>query len=99
MRMHLSDLQKYILKQVFIRGPRSGREIFLKFYERVGEAEVKIITKSLERLIMKGLAVGFGHKTAEKFFIERVSLTPKGRKFGRKIAQDQQQLPLKLRRH
>ena len=96
--MHLSDLQKYILKQVFIRGQRCGREVFLKFYDRPDEAEVKIITKSLERLIMKGLLVGFGHKTAEKFFIERVSLTPKGRTFGKKIAQDQQRLPLRLKK-
>lgn len=96
--MRLSDLQKYILKQVYIRGPQTPRSAFELFYKKSGEDDVKVITRSIDRLILKGLAIGYGHKTAEKLFIERVSLTPKGRKFARAIAKDQQRLPLKLKK-
>jgi len=96
--MNLSDLQKYILKQVFIQGPQTPRSAFEAFYKKTDEESVKVITRSIERLILKGLLIGYGHKTAEKLFIERVSLTPKGRKLGKAIAKDQQRLPLKLKR-
>ena len=93
--MHLSDLQKYILKQVYITGPKCSRSEFLRFYKKPGEKENKIITRSIDRLILKGMLVGFGHKTAEKFFIEKASLTPGGRRLAKLIAKEQPRLPFK----
>lgn len=55
------------------------------------------VTKSLERLIDKGLMIGYGRRTPKKWFIEEVALTPKGRKQARKLLGEQQALPLKLR--
>ncbi|MBI4090497.1 MAG: hypothetical protein HY422_00565 [Candidatus Komeilibacteria bacterium] len=95
--MHLSDLQTYILKQVYSNGPQCSRSAFETFYKKIGEEDVKVITRSIERLILKGLIIGYGHKTAQKLFIERVSLTPKGRKLAKAIAKDQQRLPFKIR--
>lgn len=92
--MHLSDLQKYVLKQVYISGPQCPRSAFAAFYKQPREKEIKIITRSLERLIAKGLIVGFGYKTAEKLFLQKVSLTPKGRRMAKQIAREQQRLPL-----
>ena len=96
--MHLSDLQRFILKQTYIHGPQCPRLEFVKFYTEPTEEEIKIITRSLERLIAKGLLVGFGHKTAEKLFIQRASLTPKGKRIAKQITRDQQRLPFKNRR-
>ena len=94
--MRLSDLQRYILKQIFVNGPKTHRGVFMKFYKKKTDDEVKIITRSLERLITKGLLIGYGHKTAEKLFIEKVSLTPTARRIAKKLVHDQQQLPLKI---
>lgn len=95
--MRLSDLQKYILKQVYLSGPKCPRAQFLKFYREPEEEEVKIVTKSIERLIAKGMLIGYGHKTAEKYFIESVSLTPQGGKRARTIVRDQPKLPFMRR--
>lgn len=54
------------------------------------------VTKSLERLIDKGLMIGYGRRTPRKWFIEEVALTPKGRKQARKLLGEQQSLPLKM---
>jgi hypothetical protein len=86
------------LKQVYISGPQSPRSAFAAFYKQPREKEIKIITRSLERLIAKGLLIGYGYKTAEKLFIQRVSLTPKGRRLAKQIAREQQRLPLPARK-
>ena len=91
--MHLSKLQKYILKQAFAQGPRCPRAVFESFYDNVGEQEIKVITVSIERLILKGFLKGYGYKTAEKLFIEYVTLTPAGRKEARRLFDDEQKLP------
>ena len=93
--MRFSDLQKYILIKTFKNGPKISRSVFEKFYKKPGDQEVKIITVSIERLIAKGMVKGYGYKTAEKLFIQKVSLTPKGKKIAQKIAMDLQRLPLR----
>ncbi|MDP1709449.1 MAG: hypothetical protein Q8L21_00995, partial [Candidatus Komeilibacteria bacterium] len=40
----------------------------------------KIVTQSIERLIERGMAVGYGLKTREKLFIEKVKLTASGKR-------------------
>ena len=58
----------------------------------------KIVTQSIERLIDRGLAVGYGIKTKEKLFIQRVRLTPTGRGMILKM-RARKQLNLPLNKH
>ena len=95
--MRHSALQKFILKLVYARGPRCTRTLFLAFYKQPTDADVKIITRSIERLIEKGLLIGFGHKTAEKWFTETVTLTPTGRAAAKSLFGKQQRLPFRKR--
>ena len=101
--MRLSPLQKFILKTCYISSARVvTRAGFAKFYDsqkqkpKVGDI-VNIITKSLESLIDKGLLVGYGVRTQEKWYIKEVRLLPLGRRVGRKLLGEQQTLPFKLR--
>lgn len=50
------------------------------------------VTKSLERLITRGLLIGWGEKTAERFFIRDIRLTPMGRRAAKKLFGNQQRL-------
>ena len=89
--MRLSNLQKFILRTILTRKQsRVSRSLFLQFYQKQKKAptlpkQIKIITQSLERLIDKGLIVGFGHKTKEKYFIKEVKLTAAGKKVAREL--------------
>ncbi|HAO81800.1 MAG TPA: hypothetical protein DDW92_02550 [Candidatus Veblenbacteria bacterium] len=101
--MRLSPLQKFILKACYTSSARViGRSGFIKFYEtqkqkpKAGDM-VNIITKSLESLIDKGLMVGYGIRTPEKWYIKEVRLLPQGRRVGRKLLGEQQTFPFKLR--
>ncbi len=102
--MKLSGLQKFILRTVWNRQqPRVPRSLFLQFYQKrknppTLSKQIKIITQSLERLIDKGLIVGFGHKTKEKYFIKEVKLTAAGKKVARELLGKQAPLPIKLRK-
>ncbi len=101
--MRLSPLQKYILRLCYLNKVKVGRVGFLKFYDKQKKKPkpsdiVNIITKSLESLIAKGLMVGFGERTAEKWYIKEVKLTPRGRREARKLLGEQQSLPLKLKK-
>lgn len=98
--MRLSILQKYILKQCAqAKGKIISKSRLENFYKGKKPADaINIITKSAERLIKKELIVGFGEKTAHKWFIKQVKLTPKGRKLVRGLFGVQQQLPFKLRK-
>jgi hypothetical protein len=72
---------------------------------RLGEAQaeaqpgreimVNSITNSLERLIKKGLIVGFGEITKEKIYISKIRLTKEGRLVAKKALGEQRRLPLK----
>ncbi len=55
-------------------------------------------TKAVDRLITRGLAVGIGVRTAEKWFIKEVRLTPAGRHEARRRLGVQQRLPLEKKR-
>ncbi len=101
--MRLSKLQQFILKETRAVGGRVDRGIFLRYYKAVAqkpsqELQTKIISKSLLRLIDKGLLVGYGRRTPEKWFIESVALTAAGRKQAKLLLGQQQTLPLKKSR-
>ncbi len=101
--MKLSKLQKYILLQCFdLKNRQLDRKILLDFYKNCKkkpkpEVLVNSITSSLERLISRGLIVGFGEFTQFKNFIYKVRLTPLGRKVTKKLLGEQKKLPFKLK--
>ena len=102
--MTLSNLQKYILnKGLEGRGHTVTKAVLKKFYaakknQPKDEDQLNIITKSVERLIKKGLVNGVGTKTAEKWFIKEVILTKKGLKKAKELLGQQQELPLKIKK-
>ena len=95
--MVLSALQKSILKECYLSGrTKVPRQLFNKYYAKRANARTAVdhITVSLERLIDRGLMIGFGRRTPEKWFISEVKLTPLGRRMARTTLGKQQQLPL-----
>ena len=99
--MTLSNLQKFILRQgLGSRQARISKRVILNFYSTEKnppqpEDRIKIITKSVERLISRGLAKGLGIKTKEKWFIKEVILTPTGKRKARELLGRQQKIPFK----
>ncbi|HNZ73065.1 MAG TPA: hypothetical protein PKG73_00460 [bacterium] len=99
--MRLSSLQKYILRRgLEDRNGSVNKKTLLDFYRRQKDpptaiSQLSIITKSVERLISRGLVRGGGIKTARKWYIDRVMLTPAGRKLARRLLGEQQPLPFK----
>jgi len=96
----LSALQKYILTVSFAsRGRAVTKEALLDFYRQAGQAKPDdvqgIVTRSVERLIERGLVTVRGTKTPKKLFITDVQLTPLGRKRARALLGEQQALPLR----
>ena len=102
--MTLSNLQKYILnKGLESRAKTVTKAVLKKFYatkknQPKDDDQLNIITKSVERLIKKGLVKGIGIKTAEKWFVKEVILTKKGLKKAREFLGQQQELPLSKKR-
>ncbi|MBD3360146.1 MAG: hypothetical protein GF365_05600 [Candidatus Buchananbacteria bacterium] len=102
--MRLSKLQKYILLQCFERKySKLDRKNLVAFYNSSKpkikkQSQINSITVSLDRLIKKGLLVGFGEITKEKVFMENVSLTCLGRLEAKKLLGEQRKLPLKLKK-
>jgi len=106
--MRLSKLQKYILLQSFDSKNKLDRKVLLGFYsaykKKPGSAKagpsrdimVNSITSSIDRLIKRGLIVGFGELTKEKTFINKIRLTPLGRKMAKKFLGEQKRLPFKM---
>lgn len=100
--MRLSSLQKYILLLCYLaRKTHVPRVEFLRFYEGQpdppkSEDRQNALTKSMERLIDKGLMVGYGRRTPMKWFIDEVKLLPAGRWAAKRLMGQQQTLPLHL---
>ncbi|MFA6533736.1 MAG: hypothetical protein WCT37_01025 [Patescibacteria group bacterium] len=97
--MRLSALQRHILRQCFQARKKLSRARLVDFYNNAknkpkSEDQINIITKSIERLITKGLLVGYGVKTAEKWFIREISLTRAGQKAAREALGKQQKLKI-----
>lgn len=95
----LSRLQRFILREA-LGGVVTKRTAFLSFYKRQAKApsthdQQNAISKSVERLIDHGFLIGFGRRTPEKWYIERVKLTPLGRKKARSLLGQQQRIPFK----
>ncbi|MDX9893153.1 MAG: hypothetical protein RB292_01925 [Patescibacteria group bacterium] len=99
--MKLSALQKYILKQAYQTKDKTISKLGLeKFYSNAKTKPkpkdlANIITKSVERLIKKELVIGYGWRTACKWFIDKARLTPQGNKVARELFGIQPPLPFK----
>ena len=94
----LSRLQKAILRACYpLRGrvERSRFHALGKQEASRAKAVIDVVTKAMERLIDRGLVVGYGVRTKEKWFIHAVRLTPEGRRVARRLAGTQQTLPLR----
>ena len=88
--MYLSALQKYVLTTCWGKKGRVSKKAFEGFYARRKPRPAKahipgIITKSLERLTERGLINAHGTKTQEKWIIQSVSLTARGRRAARAL--------------
>jgi hypothetical protein len=100
--MKLSSLQKFILLQCFDSQNKLDRKVLLGFYgsgkkRPSREIMVNSITNSIERLIKKGLIVGFGEITKEKVYIKKIRLTREGRILAKKAMGEQKRLPFRLK--
>lgn len=96
--MALSALQRAVLRAAYraARGrvPRAALSEALRRSKSV-DYSAEILSRSIDRLIDRGLLVGYGHRTQDKWFIEAVRLTPAGRHQARFILKAQASLPLK----
>lgn len=97
--MNLSSWQRLMLREAAKAKPRVHRRLFEQEYKRLNpEASQKevmdMVTKTMERLIDRGLAIGYGYKTQYKLFLTTLNLTPAGRKVAKEISKKQILLPL-----
>ncbi len=86
--MRLSVLQRVILETSYGAPTKKVSRLSVR-----GSSQ-KVITRSLERLIDKGLLVGYGVRTPQKWYIKEIRLTPLGRKAARKLNGEQTKLPI-----
>ena len=98
--MRLSKLQQNILVAAYLNKPASTQKKDLYRFYPEKETNLKtvqdIIHKSLDNLTEKDLIIAYGHKTARKWFIQRIKLTRSGKSLAGKILKGRQ-TRLKLR--
>ncbi len=94
--MRLSSLQKFILLQCYFnKDKKYSKKDLSKFYNKKQKKPknfLKIITKSIERLIIKELMIGYGEHTSHKWYIKEIKLTSFGRRVAKKLRGEQQRL-------
>ena len=97
----LSYIQQFIIEECMDQSGNCSRVLIDKNYKSsksIAKQENfrKIITQSIERLIDRGLLVGYGMKTKEKLFITKIRLTSIGKREALEIRKHKQKrLPLK----
>ncbi len=96
--MRLSALQQFILNAVARGKGIVARGIFEKFFEGKKlrrKLMIDTVTKTLERMIDKGLMTGYGMRTPKKWFIREVRVTPLGKKIMASLIKSRQwRLPI-----
>jgi len=96
--MYLSKLQKQILLESYFNSGKILLNKILESYKGRSKKNVKgIIRKSLERLIKKEFLSVIAKKTPHKLFIKEIKLTNFGRQLSKKILNQRQKLPLKIK--
>jgi len=100
--MKLSGLQRFVLCECYVRRttrlPRRTVHGYYRDMPRQPKMVQDVVTKSLERLIDRGLLIGYGRRTPKKWFIEEIKLTSTGRQHARRLLGEQLALPLRKRR-
>lgn len=83
----LSTLQRYILRTALaVSRTAVERHAFDGYYLRQRRSiSVDSVTQALERLIDRGLLIGYGRRTPKKWFIEQIRLTPLGRRQAKQL--------------
>ena len=98
----LSKLQKYIILQCY--ESKNSARLKDDFYSYYPKKELKVnrlgvqvgVQKSIENLVAKDLAAAYGHRTAKKFYVNKVRLTSKGKKLAKELIKKRQgKLPIK----
>ncbi len=98
MILRLSKLQKHILLECYFSSGKIDFKGIVKSYKGRASKNIKgIITKSLERMIKKELLSAVAKKTSHKLFIKEIKLTNLGRRLVKKILNQRQKLPLKIK--
>jgi hypothetical protein len=98
--MALSPLQQFMVTEAAKAKPRIHRTSFEDEYRRLNpdasqKDVVDAVTSAMERLITRGLAVGYGYKTQHKLFLTTLRLTPLGRRSAKELKpKPQQMLPM-----
>ncbi|MFH0819609.1 MAG: hypothetical protein V1892_01110 [bacterium] len=99
--MKLSRLQRYILINCYLaKGNKIIKRGLFAFYNKFPrQPKIKdindIVSRSVNLLIKKDLAAGYGSKTAHKWYLKEVRLTPRGRALAKKFLGEQRKLPFK----
>lgn len=100
--MYLSRLQRFILEACLNgRGGGAAPSDFYSFYKQVSRRSVRktmvdTVNKSLDHLVDRGFLIAYGRRTAERFFVDRVRLTPLGRRVANtQVKSKQNKLPLR----
>lgn len=100
--MRLSRLQKYILSQCYFNKNKAKLKVeFYGFYPKKELKNNKLgvqvsLQKSIDNLVLKDLVVAYGHKTARKWYVNKVKLTVKGRKIAKELIKKRQRKLPKL---
>lgn len=94
--MKLSALQKYILMECYRVPDKMLRGKLIEYYKNKKKKSKKkdqldAINKSVNKLIDRGLLIGYGKRTAEKWFYTFIKLAPAGKKKARGIYLARQQ--------
>jgi hypothetical protein len=99
--MRLSGLQKFIIIETYLSPNKTKfKADFYVFYakeklRKTRKAILDVIHKSIESLVSRDLLVAYGRKTGEKWFVDRVKITSRGRKAARElIFRKQRKLPI-----
>lgn len=83
--MRLSKLQKNILEFIYTSKKEfAARKDLYRFYplEEIKKNFINIqsvLQKSIENLIEKEYVTGYGYKTAQKWFVQKIKLTRSGK--------------------
>ncbi len=90
----LSELQKRILRTALSASRSRIARATFQFPQRSSRLhQQEILTRSLDRLVDRGLMIGYGHRTQQKWFIESIRLTPAGRRAARRLLGTQTTFP------
>ena len=93
-------LRAYILKKAMEGSGRISRRGLEGYYSGLSDSlkrkdQTDALTKAILRLIARGLVVGVGVRTKEKWFIKEVQLTAAGRRAAKTILSKQPTLPFR----